>query len=74
MDLLERFQTKTAKMTQGMEQFSYKDRLRELGLFILEKEKALGRPDSSLSVSKGKKGTDSLAGPLVTAQGQMVSQ
>ena len=40
-------------------------------------EEALERPESSLSVSKGgavrKKGTDSLAGFVVTGQGEMVS-
>ena len=39
-------------MIQGMEHFTYEDRLRELGLF--SHEKALGRPESSLSVCKGR--------------------
>ena len=34
-----------------MEHLLYEDRLRQLGLFILEK--APGRPESSLSVSEG---------------------
>ena len=37
-------------MIHGMEHLSYEDRLRELGLFGLEK--AQRWPDSSLSVSK----------------------
>jgi len=49
-------------------------RLRELELCCLEK--ALGRPESSLSVSKGRaerrKRTDSLAESLLTEQGEMV--
>lgn len=39
-------------------------------------ERALGRAESSLSVSKRavrKKGTDSLAGSVVMGQGEMVS-
>ena len=36
-------------MIQGIEHLSYEDRLRELGMFSLEK----GWPDSGLSASKG---------------------
>ena len=50
MDLLECIQRRAIKVIQGTERLSCKDRLRELGLFSLEK--APGRPESGLSVSK----------------------
>ena len=39
MDLLERIQRKATKRIHGMEHLSYEDKLRELGLFSLEKRK-----------------------------------
>ena len=44
-------QRKAAKIIQGIEHFSYKDRLRELGLFSLEKRR-FWRDLRGLSVSR----------------------
>jgi len=42
VDLLEHVQRSTTKIIQELEHFSYKDRLRELGLFSLEQRRFWG--------------------------------
>ena len=56
-----------------MKYLPYEDIMRELGLFSVEERRLQGGLSASKKGGIRRKGTESLVGPVVTREGEMVS-